>query len=437
MTDKRSSQEAGKRGNNLHFIALDDWLRWQERLHFTAIELGLERCRQVADNMGLLSPAFHIISVGGTNGKGSSVELLRLILCHAGYRVGCYTSPHLIRYNERITIDGIQVGDAALCDSFSRIDNARAGISLTYFEFGTLAALDIFRREQIDIAVLEVGMGGRLDAVNVLDADVTLISSIDLDHQQWLGMDRESIGREKAGIFRFRSPAICADPDPPDSLIACARALGTPLYVNGVDFGFQIVEDTWYWHGVGHRMNNLPRPTRYCDYQIQNASGVLMVLSMIFERYRVGNEDIIHGLRSFHLPGRFQIIPGINRIVLDVAHNRRAAHMLASNLRRLLGHEGGKIHLVIGLLQDKDRHAVYQELSTFADTWHPVSMESDRACTAEELADEIQAFGCAEVFPHSDVSDALVQVRRIADPGDTIVVTGSFLAVGGCLRHLS
>ena len=225
---------------SMRFTRLEDWLAWQEGLHFTSIELGLERCMTVAGRLGLLHPDYAVISVAGTNGKGSSVNMLRAILTHAGYATGSYTSPHLVRYNERICLNGVDVSDEMLCAAFERIDRVRGDISLTYFEFGTLAALDIFQRAGIDIAVLEVGLGGRLDAVNCLDADAALITTIELDHENWLGRDRETIAREKAGIMRSGSTAVCSDPEPPQSLLEHAASLGTNLRVPGRDFRHHI-----------------------------------------------------------------------------------------------------------------------------------------------------------------------------------------------------
>ncbi|MEE9551556.1 MAG: Mur ligase family protein, partial [Gammaproteobacteria bacterium] len=247
----------------MRFQTLAEWLAWQESLHFTAIELGLDRCLSVADTLGLLQPNYTVISVAGTNGKGSSVAMLESILRHAGYKTACYTSPHLVRYNERIQIKGEEVTDKALCKAFDRIDKARGDISLTYFEFGTLAALDIFQRSGIDIAILEVGLGGRLDAVNCLDADIALVTSIDIDHENWLGSDRESIAREKAGIFRTSRPAICSDPNPPDSLLRYADSQDTPLYLQDHDYKYQITKDTWLWQTDSIRYANLPKPDLY------------------------------------------------------------------------------------------------------------------------------------------------------------------------------
>ncbi|SVB90234.1 uncharacterized protein METZ01_LOCUS243088, partial [marine metagenome] len=342
--------------NRLRFRSIDKWLHWQESLHFTAIELGLERCRRVANNMGLLNPSYNVISVAGTNGKGSSIIMLDRILRNAGYKIGRYTSPHLLRYNERICINGNEVSDTELCESFDRIDRARGDISLTYFEFGTLAALDLFRQHNVQLAILEVGLGGRLDAVNILDADISLITSIDIDHQEWLGNNRESIGREKAGIFRNLAPAICSEPNPPQSLLDCSEALGTPISILGSDYQFNLINDTWSWSTKDTRIERLPRPMKYCDFQIQNASGVLMLLTKIQDEYPVSTENIKQGLSSFRLKGRFQIIPGAIPKILDVAHNRQSIKALVNNLKMIPCY--GKTHIILGMLKDKDHQRV-------------------------------------------------------------------------------
>ncbi len=436
MPDKSKSisNQRQKKGQ-LRFNSLSKWLAWQESLHFTAIELGLERCRRVADNMGLLKPAYTVISVAGTNGKGSSVTMLDQMLRNAGYHVGRYISPHLIKYNERICVNGQEVIDEELCESFDRIDRARGDISLTYFEFGTLAALDLFRQRQVDLVVLEVGLGGRLDAVNILDADVALISSIDLDHQQWLGSDREAIGREKAGIFRNRAPAVCSDPKPPQSIIDCAEALGTPLAVAGRDYSYEVERDCWHWSAGEKRINNLPRPMQYCDFQLQNAAGVLMVLEQISDEYPLQEQHIKDGLRSFRLNGRMQLIPGEIPKILDVAHNRESVRALTANLKLIPCL--GKTHVLIGMLKDKDHAMVLGELSEVADSWSVVSLEQERGSDADLLLAKLHELNITEsVSAFSGVKDALDNLNSLAMPGDRIVITGSFLTVGAALRHI-
>ena len=422
--------------NRLRFRSIDKWLHWQESLHFTAIELGLERCRRVANNMGLLNPSYNVISVAGTNGKGSSIIMLDRILRNAGYKIGRYTSPHLLRYNERICINGNEATDTELCESFDRIDRARGDISLTYFEFGTLAALDLFRQHNVQLAILEVGLGGRLDAVNILDADISLITSIDIDHQQWLGNNRESIGREKAGIFRNLAPAICSEPNPPQSLLDCSEALGTPISILGSDYQFNLINDTWSWSTKDTHIERLPRPMKYCDFQIQNASGVLMLLAKIQDEYPVSTENIKQGLSSFRLEGRFQIIPGAIPKILDVAHNRQSIKALVNNLKMIPCY--GKTHIILGMLKDKDHQRVIKELIEITDTWHFVSISQDRGIEAKILTSKLKALGRLEnISEYSNVGEALDKIHKLSMPDDRIIITGSFYTVGAAIRYLN
>tara|TARA_B100001250_G_C19806386_1_gene793516 strand:- start:281 stop:1588 length:1308 start_codon:yes stop_codon:yes gene_type:complete len=422
--------------NRLRFKNLAKWLQWQESLHFTAVELGLERCRRVANNMGLLNPVYNVISVAGTNGKGSSITLLDRILCNAGYKVGRYTSPHLLQYNERICINGVSVSDSELCESFDRIDRARGDISLTYFEFGTLAALDLFRQHDVHLALLEVGLGGRLDAVNILDADAALITSIDIDHQEWLGNDRETIGREKAGIFRNLAPAICSDPNPPQSLLNCSKALGTPISLLGRDYCFDYNDDTWSWSTIDMRLEGLPRPMKYCDFQIQNASGVLMLLNKIQDEYPVSIDDIKQGLGSFRLTGRFQIIPGDIPKILDVAHNRESMKELVNNLKMVSCQ--GSTHIILGMLKDKEHRLVIKELKEVASSWHFVSISHKRGIEAKMLTSELKSLGIDKnVFEYKTVKEALDKISELSIPEDRIVITGSFYTVGSAIQYLN
>ena len=422
--------------NKLRFRSLEKWLQWQESLHFTAVELGLERCRRVANNMGLLNSSYNVISVAGTNGKGSSISLLDRILRSAGYKVGRYTSPHLLKYNERICVNGEQATDAELCESFDRIDRARGDISLTYFEFGTLAALDLFRQRNVQIAILEVGLGGRLDAINILDADVALITSIDIDHQEWLGNDRESIAREKAGIFRNLSPAICSDPNPPKSLLDCSKALGTPISLLGRDYQFSYSDTSWAWRSKDMSLEGLPRPMKYCNFQIQNASGVLMVLANIQDEYPVSIENIKHALGSFRLSGRFQIIPGDIPKILDVAHNRESIKALVENLKMVSCQ--GKTHIILGMLKGKEHRQVIKELEVVADSWHFVSIPHERGIEAKKLASEFRAINKSkDVSEYSSMREALDKIRKLSMPDDRIVITGSFYTVGAAIQYLN
>jgi len=425
------SNTAGKR-----FQTLVEWLDWQESLHFTAIDLGLDRCLSVAEKLGLLAPRHVVISVAGTNGKGSSVKMLELILKASGYKTGCYTSPHLIRYNERIQIDGEEVSDIKLCESFSRIDRVRGDISLTYFEFGTLAALDIFQNAEIDVAILEVGLGGRLDAVNCVDADAALVTSIDIDHENWLGSNRESIGREKAGIYRTSTSAICSDPNPPKSLLKYAESIGASLFLHQKNYNYQVNDDGWTWCSDKIVFDNLPKPSLYDDSQIQNAAGVLMLLTTLKDRFKVDGDAIRKGMQEFKLAGRFQIVPDNAQIILDVAHNRQAVNILVKNMKQLP--ITGKTHVLIGMLKDKNHIAIFKELAEITDVWHIVSLDDIRGSDSLELASKLRTIEKDKpIACYNTVPEALDYVRNIVEPKDRIVVTGSFLSVGAAINHLN
>jgi dihydrofolate synthase/folylpolyglutamate synthase len=418
------------------FDTLPDWLAWQEGLHVREIDLGLERCRSVAQRMGLEKPAYPVISVAGTNGKGSSVAGLSGILRAAGYRVGTYTSPHLLRYNERVRIEGQEASDRALCEAFNVIDQARGDISLTYFEFGTLAALQLFSEADLDIAVLEVGLGGRLDAVNLVDADVALITAIGIDHEDWLGSDRETIAREKAGILRAGKPAVCSDPDAPRSVVTAAAETGARLFRLGQDFSYQVASDTWAWFGPERRYEGLPHPGLHGAYQFQNAAGVLMALDLLHDRYPVSFAAMASGLGDLTLPGRFQVLAGPVDWILDVAHNPHAAVRLAETLGRWPC--AGRTLGLLGMLRDKDAGGVLRELAPVVDVWHFASVLGRRGGTSEQLLDAWQTLGYTKpVNCHASVSAAFDAVRQEARAGDRIVVMGSFLTVGEVSRFLA
>ena len=410
------------------FRQLSEWLAWQESLHVREIDLGLERSRSVAKRMGLGKPGRIVISVAGTNGKGSSVAMLDAILRAAGYRVGCYTSPHIIRYNERIRVNGEPVGDALLCAAFQAVDEAREDTSLTYFEFGTLAACHIFEHSDLDVAVLEVGLGGRLDAVNLQDADVALVSAVDIDHVDWLGPDRESIGREKAGIFRGGATAVCADPDAPRSLVRHAREIGAVLYRLGYDFSYEPGADCWSWRCRDSAYPRLPRPALHGDFQLQNAAGVLMALQAVAAQCPVPETAVARGLRAVRLVGRYQVIPGPVRYILDVAHNPQAASVLARALRAQP--RGRKVYGLVAMLADKDCQGVLQELADLVDVWHVAGLEARRGARGERLAEALAGIPDAgPVFIHTTVAEAFRAIRDKVQPGDDVLVTGSFLTV--------
>lgn len=408
----------------MRFNSLDQWLHWQESLHPSAIDLGLERPGKVLQTLGLHSPKHLVITVAGTNGKGSSVAMLESILLAAGYRVGCYTSPHLIRYNERIRINGEEIDDTRLCEAFNRIDHARGDISLTYFEFGTLAAIEIFDRADLDVAVMEVGLGGRLDAVNLLDADVALVTAIDVDHAAWLGDDREAIGYEKAGIFRAGRPAVCSDPCPPQSLLRYAKELGASLYRQGLDYRFQREGDSWGWQWLRQHRDAMPLPALRGQFQLQNAAGVLMVLALIDEHLPVAPQYLRQGLLSVNLAGRFQVFPGEVTTIVDVAHNPQSAEALAANLAAMP--VNGATHAVVAMLADKDIGRVIQSMNGVVDHWYAAGLDVFRGADSLTMASALaeQGITVAKSFP--SVATALAAARDDAREGDRIVIFGSF-----------
>lgn len=400
---------------------LEEWLRWQETLHPKAIELGLDRVRAVAGRLGLPAPGIRTLTVAGTNGKGSSTALLAEIYRAAGYRVGAYTSPHLYRYNERIAVDGMAVADAELCRAFAEVEAARGETPLTYFEFGTLAALRLLREAHVDVQVLEVGLGGRLDAVNLVDADGALITNIGLDHTDWLGPDRESIGREKAGILRSGRPAVCADPDPPGSIAALAGRVGASIWWLGRDFHWQAAGDAWSWSGGPVRYKKLPPPGLAGSAQFRNAAGAIALVARMQPLLPVAETALRAALPRLRLPGRFE---RRGRVVLDVAHNVEAARVLADNLAAAGMRD---VVLVLGMLQDKPVEEFCRVLAPQVRHALCVSLSPPRGLAALELRARARRGGlAAEIAP--DMAEALRQARRLAGEG-WIVVCGSFLTV--------
>lgn len=413
---------------------VEQWLQHLEALRPEVIELGLERSRAVADKAGLLQPQCPVISVAGTNGKGSVCAMLASMLRCAGYRVGLYTSPHLLHFQERINIDGQDIDDAALCSAFAAIEQARADIALTYFEFSTLAAVHAFRAAAVDVMVLEVGLGGRLDAVNVFDADCSVVTSIDLDHQAFLGDTREAIAVEKAGIFRAGRPAVCADADPPASLLQHAAQLQCDLWLIGRDFGYQFEPQQWSYWGRAWRRGSLAWPALRGHYQLQNAATALAVLEIVQQRLPVAMNDVRRGLLEVEWPGRFQVLPGRPTVVLDVAHNPHAARAL----RQALDTMGyfPQTHAVVGMLADKDMAGVLQTLAGAVDHWHVATLDGARAATAEQLAAVLApCVGQASLGCHPHVDAAFAQAYKQAADNDRIVVFGSFYTVSAVLAQ--
>jgi len=406
---------------------LDDWLRFIEQQHPKAIALGLERVAAVFSRMKIRMEA-PVITVGGTNGKGSTCAMLECILRAAGYRTGLYSSPHLVRYNERVRVSGAEVDDAALCEAFEAVERARGEVPLTYFEFGTLAAFHLFAQRRIEAAVLEVGLGGRLDAVNILDADCAVLTSVGIDHVDYLGATREDIGREKAGIFRAGRPAVIAEPDPPHSV---AAASGAKLFL-GKDFGYQAQAGQWSYWGPCGRRGGLAYPALRGKAQLRNAAAALCALDSLRGRLPVAMQDIRRGLAEVELPGRFQVLAGRPRVILDVAHNAQAAKTLAQNLA-----ESGfapETIAVCGMLRDKDIGAVVRELAPRITRWHLASLPGARGASAEEIASHLPD---APAEKYASPVAAFAAARERAGEDDKIVVFGSFLTVGDVMAWLN
>jgi len=415
--------------------SLDDWLSYISAQHPATIALGLERVREVWKRMAPASPPPGegpvTITVGGTNGKGSTCAILERILLESGYGVGLYTSPHLLRYNERVRIDGVDCADDPLIAGFEAVEAARGSTPLTYFEFATLAALAVFARERIECAILEVGLGGRLDAVNIIDTDCAIVASVDLDHQAYLGADRESIGFEKAGIFRAGRPAIFGDTQPPASLERHAHAIGAGLQVLGRDFRYESRERQWDFIGRQGSKRALPVPALRGRWQLKNASAALAALDELAARIPVSLGEIKRGLATVRLAGRLQVLPGRPTIVLDVAHNPAAARSLADGLGDMGFFE--RTLAVFGILADKDLGGVIDAMAGRIDGWFVAAPGSERAAGAADVARALQARNAA-VRSFATVTAALDAARREAGPDDRIIVFGSFYTVAEALR---
>ena len=413
---------------------LQEWLAHCERLHPVAIDMGLDRVRAVADRLGL-GFACPVITVAGTNGKGSTCAMLEAILLQAGYRTGVYTSPHLVDFEERCRLLGESASAQVLAGAFERVEAVRGETSLTYFEFSTLAILLLMAEAGLDVVILEVGLGGRLDAVNIVDADCAVITSIDLDHTALLGPDRESIGREKAGIMRAGRTVVVSDPVPPQSVIDHAANLGADLWCFGRDFNFSGDKQQWGWAGRGRRYSGLAYPALRGANQLVNASGVLAALEALRNRIPVTAQAIRNGLAMVELPGRFQIIPGQPVLVLDVAHNPHSVAALAENLDAMGFYP--TTHAVFGAMADKDLAPMLQRVAPLVDRWYFTDLPLPRAATAEALqlawqTSHRRADTASSV--HADPLLALQAAIAAADPADRIVVFGSFHTVGGVLK---
>ena len=458
---------------------LAEWLAYLETLHHTAIDMGLARIKEVAQRLQLALPCVRI-TVGGTNGKGSTCAMLEAIYLAAGYKVGAYSSPHLVSYNERIRLNGDMASDADIVEQFARIEAARGDITLSYFEFSTLAAMLLFEARQVDVAILEVGLGGRLDAVNMLDADCSIITSVDLDHQEYLGNDREQVGWEKAHIFRAGRPAICSDPMPPKRLVEYAGSIGADLWLFGRDFNYSGDQLQWSYGGREQRRNSLAYPSLRGANQLLNASAALAAIEALRSSLAVPQQAVRIGLSQVELPGRLQILPGMPSIVLDVAHNPHAAGALAQGLDAMP--PVPSTHAVLGMYADKDAEGVIRHLASRVTHWHCVTLDGPRGLSGEKLAeivrkvlaehagapsgpasgsdaivlpggqpvvrnDEdvpgvkpaprvVQAPRNVEVHCWADPVKGFEQARKAVTDNDRIVVFGSFSTVGPVLQSL-
>ena len=414
---------------------LADWLARCERLHPKAIDMSLERSRQVRKRLGFEFDV-PVVTVAGTNGKGSTCAMLEAIALAAGYRVGLYSKPHLVHFEERCRIGGRSVEAAALLPHFAAVEAARGDIGLTYFEFTTLAIARLLSQAPLDLVILEVGLGGRLDAVNTIDSDCAVITSIDIDHTEYLGTTREAIGFEKAGIMRPGRPVIASDPVLPQSIVDHAAAVGADLWRFGRDFNYSGDRQQWNWAGRRARFNGLAYPALRGANQLLNASGALAVFEALRGRLPITAQAVRGGLAQVDLPGRFQIVAGQPTLVLDVAHNPHAVAALAQNLDQMGFFP--RTQAVFGAMRDKDLPAIFGRLAPLVDAWHFTDLPVARAATAAQLAEAHAALGLAGPGPvtvgcHASPSEALAAALATADPADRIVVFGSFHTVGGVL----
>lgn len=449
--------------------ALEDWLHYLDTLHPKAIDMGLDRIREVAQALDLSLDCVKI-TVAGTNGKGSTCAMLEVILLDAGYRVGQYTSPHLLRFNERIRVNGQEASDADIVARFERIEAVRGDTTLTYFEMATLAALLLFQDTPLDVVILEVGLGGRLDAVNLIDTDCAILTSVDLDHTAYLGNTREAIGWEKAHIFRSGVPAICADPVPPQTVVDYAQEIGADFWRFGTDFNYSGDRQQWAYGGRQQRRNALGYPALRGANQLINASAALAALESLRDRLVVTQQNVRQGLLHVNLPGRMQILPGLPATILDVGHNPHAVATLGQNLDSM-GHYP-HTYAVVGMLHDKEIEATLARLSRRVDRWLCATLTGPRGTSAEELAAivhritgdvaPVDAFVAqtaevkrgdrkpgvraaprpaiqsrdVEVSTFDSPEQAFAKARELATDNDRILVFGSFATVGPVLQVL-
>lgn len=416
------------------FNTLRAWLDWQESLHPLAIDLGLERVARVYHALNPKRSKPTTITVAGTNGKGSCIAYLEAIYRAEGYRVGAYSSPHILKYNERIKIDGTPVSDECICATFARIENVRGDTSLSYFEFGTLTALDIFRRADVDIQLLEVGLGGRLDAVNIVDPDIALISSIGIDHVDWLGATREAIGREKAGIFRAATPAIVGDLQPPASVVQTAHDKNATLYCINQDFGYKKQADGWEWFAGKQGITNLPEPSLKGEHQYRNASAAILAVKLLSPNLPVADSSIRNGLKNTQLLGRFQLISDKIPLLLDVGHNPEAVKTLVDYLAAHFPNK--KIHAIFSMMKDKDISTVLQLMNPVVYDWFFAPLGNPRAVTEPMMRKLFAECGIRRShFGFSGFKSAYEAATSQAQSDDLLLVFGSFFLVSDCLNE--
>ncbi len=407
---------------------LVQWLAEIEQQHSLEIELSLERISEVAARLSVLKFNCPVITVGGTNGKGSTVATLAAIYGAAGYRCGVYTSPHLLQFNERIVIQDHKVSDAALCEAFAAVEAARDTITLTYFEFATLAALYLFQKNKLDVVILEVGLGGRLDAVNIIDSDVAIVSTVDIDHTDYLGNSREQIGVEKAGIFRADKPAIYGDRDAVSSVVESANDIGAQLYLQGSDFYFQEEKKTWHWHNSDHHYNDLPKPT----VLLHNASLALQTVALLEPRLPITPEAIHQGLAAVRVAGRFQTVSIEPRCIVDVAHNPQASRELYKQLSRL-GWQG-RLHIVFSMLATKDRLASLLPWQDCDAQWYLAPLKDKKAAPLEAIEADFNELGITSYQKYATMDAAYSAARENAAANETILVFGSFHTVAAVMK---
>ena len=416
---------------------LEAWLARCEQMHPTEIDMGLARVREVKDRLALKFN-MPLIVVAGTNGKGSTCAMLESVALQAGYKVGLYSKPHLVHFEERCRVNGAMVAGADLLPHFAAVEAARGEVSLTYFEFTLLAIARLLSLADLDVVILEVGLGGRLDAVNIFDGDCAVITSIDIDHVEYLGGTRELIGFEKAGIMRSGKPVVISDPLPPLSMLNHAEAVGAQAWCFGRDFNYTGDKQQWSWAGRTKRYNGMAYPALRGANQLLNASGVLAAFEALRELLPITAQAVRSGLGMVELPGRFQIVPGQPTLVLDVAHNPHAVAALAQNLDNMGFHP--RTHVVFGAMRDKAIAEIFQRMAPLVDTWHFTDLPTPRAASAAELRDlhaslALKGPGPVTVVCHSDPAQALSAAVAAADPTDRLVVFGSFYAVGGVLKN--